>query len=670
MALAKFVKIRMMGWASLRDDVLKELQETGAVEIIKVTEKDVSADEQTGREPDLQTGQVEFCLKSFSPFQKKGILESLLPGKISVGIDEYRETVENFSPVEPYGKCKKTDEKLRELTGEKEKLRVKYQELLPWVKLDVTPGDLKGTENAEILLATVPRRHFENLSRELEETCFIKKIDESGTAAFYIFVCLREDRESVDAVLKNSDSQVVRLPESEESESGLMLREICENAAKRIKQVEKLSEDLMKEIETASINTRKLLIFHDYLSNIQSRNDVIGKLGFTQSVFVLEGWARQRNLRGIAGRISRKFPEVHIEERMPEEGEVPPVELENKKSVQPFEAVTKLYGLPASGEMDPTPLFAPFFTVFFAMCLTDAGYGLLMVLLTWFCLKKLNLTGTGRRMVKMLSIAGAMTIVVGLLTGGMLGFQFENVPQKLMFLKTFRNSVMLFDPMKQFLIFLLLSLGLGFIQVWFGFFVKLVQEFKNGNYRDGILKQVPWLAILPGLVILGIVRKPDIILLGFVKESPLGGCWEQAALVMIILGVCGMFIQPGGGNIFKRIGSGIYSLYGIIGCFGDILSYIRLFALGLATLAMAIAVNTMAGMMMQIPKVGIIIAIPVFVVGHVANMVINSFSGFIHTVRLQFVEFFTKFYEGGGRSFCPLAVENEHIEIAASEFVK
>ena len=687
MALVKFVKIRMVGWKSSRDDILRELQGTAAVEIVKISEeispppleKEGRGDSpvaETGEELDSKIGQVEFCLKSFSRFRKKGVLESFLPGKVKVGFDEYGKVVEDLRLDKVYENCRRREEKLRELDAEAERLQTRCQELLPWKELDVTPEELDGTECVELLLVKVARRLFDSLREGVEEIGFLKIIEGTKNAVSCLLICLRRERDSVDAVLKDCACAVVRLPEVDDipptslnkrGSRDLKPGEILERIDLRLMQIAESVENLNKETEKASSDIAPLLILHDHLSNIRRRREVLGELGATQSVFVLDGWVRRKDLDSVAMKMERSFPETHVETREPEEGEIPPVELDNKRGVQPFEVVTGLYGLPDHREMDPTPLLAPFFALFFALCLTDAGYGLLLTLLAWVSLRKLNLSRAGRYLAKLLATAGIVTVIVGCLTGGIFGFQFEEVPAKFEFLRTIRNSVMLFDPMKQFLIFLLLSLGLGFVQVWFGFLVKMYQELRTGHLKDAVFGQVPWLLILPGLILMGIVKKPDVVLLGLVEEGFLGGLWGMAASVMVLLGLCGMFVQPGGGNIFKRMGLGVYRLYGIVGCFGDILSYVRLFALGLATLAMAIAINTMAGMAMKIPKIGIIIAIPIFVGGHFFNMVINTLSGFIHTVRLQFVEFFTKFYEGGGRDFRPFAVENKYVEVVSNE---
>ncbi len=474
---------------------------------------------------------------------------------------------------------------------------------------------------------------------------------------------MRKERSLVDKLIE--ESQITRLPEPGTDESRKTPGEILEKIRAHLLEIRETREVLKREAEEAASNLRSLLILHDHLCNFRERQNVVKQLKVTESTFILEGWTKERDLSYISGSLEKKFPEIHVEMVTPNEGESPPVALKNKRIAQPFEVVTGLYGMPDSSEFDPTPLLAPFFALFFAICLTDAGYGLLLVALALFCLRKLNLGKGGRQLLTLLLIAGLVTVVVGFLTGGIFGLQFEEAPEKLKFLRTLRNSLMILDPMKQFLTFLVFCLGLGFVQVWFGFLVKMLVGLKQKNFREAICEGIPWLMLLPGLLLIGLVKKPDIILFGLVEKSPLGNSWELIAKIMTISGVCGMFIQPGGGNLFKRIGLGIYRLYGLVGCFGDILSYVRLFALGLATLAMATAINTMAGMAMQIPKFGIILALPIFVGGHFFNMAINVLSGFIHTVRLQFVEFFTKFYQGGGRTFRPFCVENRHIELTS-----
>ncbi len=659
MAIAKFVKIRIMGHKSCQDDALKELQKAGVLEVVEVSERD-AAPVEISETSEKEINQVEFCLKSFSPFQKKGVMESFLPEKVKVDFREYQEVTENFDLERVYEECREREGKLRELNIEESNLRTKSQELFPWRKLTLTFEELNGTENAELLLVKVPRRSFSSLTDEIEKVGTVEIIEETKAAIYCLITILRKERSLLDGQVE--ESQIVHLPEVGGDESRKTPVEILEKIRTRHSKIKEAREVLERETEKASSHIRALLILHDHLCNFRERQNVLKELKVTESTFILEGWTKERDLRYIAGRLEEKFPEIHVETTVPNEGETPPVDLENKKIIQPFEVVTGLYGMPNPGEMDPTPLLAPFFALFFGVCLTDAGYGLLLAALALFFLKKLNLGKAGRQLLTLLLIAGVVTVVIGCLTGGIFGLQFENVPKNLRFLKTFRDSVMILDPMKQFLPFLIFCFGIGFIQVWFGFLVKMLVELKQNRMR-AILGQIPWLILLPGLLILGLVRKPDIVLLGLVEKSPLGGSWDLIARILIISGVCGMFIQPGSRNLFKRIGLGIYRLYGIVGCFGDILSYVRLFALGLATLAMATAINTMAGMAMKVPKLGIILALPIFVGGHFFNMAINVLSAFIHTVRLQFVEFFTKFYQGGGRTFRPFAVENRHIEI-------
>ena len=156
-----------------------------------------------------------------------------------------------------------------------------------------------------------------------------------------------------------------------------------------------------------------------------------------------------------------------------------------------------------------------------------------------------------------------------------------------------------------------------------------------------------------------------MVSLGLLSESPLGDAWGYIAPAMTLGGVCGIFLEAGmdSKGILKRTFLGLYGLYGIVGCFGDILSYVRLFALGLATVAMAIAVNTISDFVKGVPVFGYILMPVFFVVGHIANLFINALSGFIHTLRLQFVEFFTKFYEGGGRAFQPFVREGRYTTV-------
>ncbi len=662
MALAKFVKIRIYGWSTVKEELIAQLQKLGIIEITAPPSGE-AADKPADETTDKKLSMVDFCLGSFSGLMKKGLFESFFPSRLDVAPKDYIRAVNDFPLEEVFNKCRARDEKSRELNSEHAKLKAEYNKYLPWAELQVKPVDLYGARRLGTAAFRINRKVLGAFREKIGDYGFVSEIKSSRTVAFCVGGYLREEAERFNEALREFKGEITDLSAGEYLDN-LTPGQIAGKIKNRLDAIEEEKTALLEETGADAGALRELMILSDHFENIRDRRSAGGNFQWTGTVFFFDGWIKEKKVPALNSFLDEKFPDAAVELIRPDEKETPPVELDNPGAVRPFEAITDLYGMPGSKELDPTPYLAPFFALFFAICMTDAGYGILLVIFSALLRKKIKPAGQALKFMNLLIVTGFATIVFGALTGGMFGIQPEQFPARLEFLKNLREKVMLFDPMEQFLVFMLVALGLGFLQVWFGYLVKLIQGIRAGMLKSALGAQMPWLIILPGLLLLGIARNPETVLLGLADEPPLGGNWDFAARIMVYSGTAGMFLQPGGGrNVLKRAGAGIYSLYGIIGCLGDVLSYVRLFALGLATVAMAIAINTMAGMAAGIPVIGLLAGAVIAVVGHTANLAINALSAFIHTVRLQFVEFFTRFYQGGGRSFRPFSCQNRFIEI-------
>jgi V/A-type H+/Na+-transporting ATPase subunit I len=307
--------------------------------------------------------------------------------------------------------------------------------------------------------------------------------------------------------------------------------------------------------------------------------------------------------------------------------------------------------MPGSQEVDPTPFFAPFFALFFGLCLTDAGYGLIMIAILAFVTVKMR---GDKKLLWLLTIGSALTVVAGALTGGWFG---DGIQQFLPGLSGLREAVMWFDPLEDPMMFFILALALGYFQIIFGITIGFVHALRQRRYTMAVFNYLTWLVMLNA-----------ILLYGFSRAGPLPD-WIGSVMgwFILIAAAAIFFMSHREGGWGGRLGMGAYTLFSTIFFLGDVLSYLRLMALGMATAGLGMAVNVMTQVTLDIPYVGWLIAPLVFVGGHAFNLVINALGAFVHTLRLQYVEFFPKFLQGGGREFRPLQAVSKYVLVTTDE---
>jgi V/A-type H+-transporting ATPase subunit I len=367
----------------------------------------------------------------------------------------------------------------------------------------------------------------------------------------------------------------------------------------------------------------------------------------TEHTVLLEGWVKKRDFPRLQ-KIVSGFGASSLSRIEPAEDEEVPVEIENKNYVRPFEVITRLYGMPQHFEVDPTSFLAPFFALFFALCLTDAGYGLVIIALMVFFIKKFQ---GDKKLMWMLGICSAVTVVAGALTGGWFG---DGVQQFIPALKPLRAKMMWFDPLEKPMMFFGLSLALGYTQIMAGLVIAFVHNLRRKQYTAALCDQLTLLVMLNSIAIFA-ASKVEVVPIEIGKFFGI--------IAIIPAAVILLFSQRQGGWA-GRIGMGMYNLFSTIFYVGDVLSYIRLMALGMVTAGLAMAINVMAGLALDIPYgIGIVAMILVLIGGHGFNIAINALGAFVHTLRLQYAEFFPKFFVGGGKLFEPLTKEYKHIYI-------
>jgi V/A-type H+-transporting ATPase subunit I len=398
----------------------------------------------------------------------------------------------------------------------------------------------------------------------------------------------------------------------------------------------------------AQTHLKPLQIAAELLSWQKSRFDVVSHAQASRYTVFFDGWLNQNRREQVEAEFKEHNLAAVLSDLELTDGEEPPVEIENHPLVQPFEAVTRLYGMPGHKDLDPTAYLAGFFFLFFGLSLTDVGYGLFLMVAGALVVTVLKVSDATKLFAKLLFFVGLATVFAGALFGGYLGIDSAQLPQVL-------QDIAYYDPIGNPLPVFYLALSLGVFQVMVGMLLKIYSEYKNGRFVSGVIEQGPWfftfcvaiLALLTSLEYVAILPMAIVVNLIYVGVA--------------LVAISGFF--RGEGGVFGKIMSSAARLYDSIGYFSDILSYSRLLALGLATTALAFAVNLIAGMVIDVPYVGLILAGIILLIGHAFNLAVNTLGAFIHSARLQFVEFFGKFIDGTGREFAPLTRTEEHVVV-------
>ncbi len=394
-----------------------------------------------------------------------------------------------------------------------------------------------------------------------------------------------------------------------------------------------------------------------HLKNLQVASEAIGwqrdrhavtdSALATEHAVVFDGWLNEQKRSAVETAFKEQNLAVAIDELELAVDEEPPVEISNSPLVQPFEAVTRLYGMPGYKDLDPTVFLAGFFFLFFGMSLTDVGYGLFLMVVAAIVLTLFKVAPPVRMFAKLLLFVGFSTVLVGLLFGGYLGIDTKYIPD-------FLKQLQIYDPIGNPLPVFYTALGLGVFQVMFGIVLKIYSEYRNGRFLTGVLDQGPWLFVF----VIGILYLATST--GYITAFAL-----PQLVNLLYVGLVMVVLSSGrkGSGVLEKLKNAALSLYDSIGYFSDILSYSRLLALGLATTALAFAVNLIASMVVDVPYVGAILALMILLIGHLFTLAVNTLGAFIHSARLQFVEFFGKFISGTGRSFAPLSRKKKYIAV-------
>jgi len=644
MAIVKMNKFTLLAFESEKEKLLKKIQSSSEVEFINLQDEekvegnevfeslskdDLDAETTLIEENVSKTRSALDFLKEF--VAEVGGLKALKAGKESLTLDELEVKVENSNWEVVYSEVKKMERELATLENEKTKLLGEIEILEPWQSFDAPLGELNSFEKVVTFLGVISSQNLENMKNEIEsefKESYIEVISNTDQDSYVFVMTMKERAEEMDEVLKNFGFSAFQTKYKEKASV------LVEEFKLKIKEIEAQKADLRGVLSNYREEKRTLELAYEYYSNILLRKEASENFLKTDRVVVIQGWVPKNDNSSLEGIIQSSVGDMYyleFEEVKEEEVAEVPVKLHNKGPAAAFDSITEMYSLPRYDEIDPTPLLTPFYLVFFGMMVADLGYGLVLFAGSLLAMKLLNLDEAQEKFAKFFMYLSIATTVAGAVFGTAFGFELP---------------FGLINPSKDTNLLLILSVGFGVIQIFFGLFIKAYMLIRDKQYLYALFDVGSWIMLLIGL--------PMIFF-----DGPISLVGKVLAIVGSIL----IILTQGRDEETKgaQIGQGLYALYGITGYVGDLVSYTRLMALGIAGGSIAAALNLIIGMF---PGIAVIIVGPLFfIAAHTFNMLLSLLGAYVHTARLQYVEYFSKFYEGGGKAFTPFRTINKFITI-------
>ena len=636
MALQSTTKIRLFVSSQKEEEVLSFLQEREVLEVVPVLSElrtDVS------HQAEFSVAKIDFAIRYLSPFapEKKGLRNAVLGEKIEISSEDVSKKISGFNWEDVVSRVSALESEKNDATRELLEAKTALRALSAFKGVDTE--SVEGLYSSSFFVLPVKgAAAFESGVRELSPYLEINEV--ARTDATVSFVLFAQEKEMISATtllsqLRGSEIAVEKGVSPAHKISGL------EN---QIAQLEYLLDKNKEEAVRLALDLDSLKMCSDFFSSQKEVN--IARRGIQSGSFVsfIEGWVETTRLESLKKEISLQFGAVEIEEIEKGEKEIERVVLDSSPVMAPIMEVTKMFGTPKIEEVDPTPYYAFFFILFFGFCLTDAGYGIILALSTWILLSlKLPFEKTMEDMIRLFFYGGLSTIVMGILFGGWLGLTPDQVPEMLTYVTDDGKRMFLgqiFDPMTDLVGKIMpLAYILGILHLSLGVFLSGLIKWKSGNKNRMLFVSLP---LISSFVFASLTWVAGIAV------------FEYAFYASLLLSMWGLGES---GNPFIRMLKGFGGLLNeTLGWFSNILSYSRLFALGLATGIIAMSFNIVAITMGDmIPGIlGWAVMILVLLFGHSLNIALNVLGAYVHSSRLQFVEFFGMFLEGGGKRFNPL----------------
>ena len=631
--------LRLLGMESEREALLKTMQDLECVEISHIDGSEEALKTGLAKPDDraLLNAQEESrayraalaALDRFAP-EKKGLFRKRQGVSRASFFDE-----ENERQARAAAEAINADmRRLGEIESERTKNEALRASLAPWLAVD---APLDSTDGVLSLLfgtvgATVTDDALRALSDSLSGLLTWQQASSDKTLRYLLIACHKSVKEQALSALRELGFSTVSF------------RGLCGTAEENDKKLEAAlaaleseRREIERRVERFGGNRETLLEASDRAAILLRREEAKSRLIETDKVFLLEGWLPADRCTALEKALE-PFT-CAVETREPAEDEYPqvPVQLRNNKLTRPLNMVTEMYSLPAYGTLDPNPLMAPFFILFYGIMMADMGYGILMMIASVVIGKKYRPKGTSGELFSLLGLCGISTFIMGALTGGFFG-DFLTQLVAIVSPGTVFALPKLFDPLDDLTMILIGSMALGVVQIITGMSISLIEKCRRKKFLDAFFEEITWWIVFLGIALAVLKKGTAVLYLG-------------CALVLL-----GPIVQGKGWGKLTGVFGSIYNH--VTGYFGDILSYTRLMALMLAGSVIAQVFNMLAAM-----PGNVVAFLIISMLGNAMNFGLNLLGCYVHDLRLQCLEFFNKFYVDGGKPFRPMTLDTEYVDL-------
>ena len=647
MAIEKMKKLRLMAVRGQKEELLRELLLLGCVE---VSEPESDALEPEVRDHLSKEGsellryrgehsrlvQAVELLGKYAPAKKP-----LLSAKPETDSDAILDDSTLPQMLETADEIIGRDERIRRITAEESRMRGQIESLSPWLELDY-PLACPGTEKCSVVLGGIPAAidigSAEAALNDAVEEAALVRVDSDKDQHYLALIALKEELPTALDSLREFGFAIA-------SFSGMdgTAKECTERLNGELKRLAGEKEAAAKEIWDQRVHREELELSADRLNAKIACAEAEDRMYGMDSTIVLQGWALAKKVPELEKCLEKYDCAWELSDPEPEEYPDVPVKLTNNNITNGLNMVTNMYSLPAYDGVDPNPLMAPFFILFYGLMMADMGYGLLMIIAAVVAMKKIKPRAGTLSFCQLLLWGGISTFVMGFLTGGFFGDALAQIGKILGKPDGWGELWCLFNPMNDSMMVLIGAMVLGLIHLNTGMVISVVEKVKKGDAESAIWEEGSLWVILIGIIFM-------VLDIGSIAGVPL----------VLVLG-CLMLFYGGSREAkgFGKVTSVFSTLYNTLtGWFGDILSYSRIMALMLAGSVIATVFNTIGGIANNL-----VLFIIVFIIGHALNFALNLLGCYVHDLRLQCLEYFGKFYKDGGKAFDPLAINTKYYDI-------